>query len=169
MARAPVAKKTAASKTSSIRSKAVAAPAPKPKAAAESAFSMPAGMDLKNIGKMLRDLKLPGLDIKEIVESQRKDIEALAEVSRHARESMESLATRQGEMLKEAMATFQSNVTEGDKSAAGRAEQAKDALGTAVSNMRELAEMTVQAHQQAFTIIKERMAERLAKITGKAG
>ncbi len=182
MARAPASKSTTSAKTATEKAavkktaaktaavkktavKKVAASAPRPAAAAPSATAAKAlGMGDLNIGKLLKQLKLPGIDVKEMVESQRKDIEALAEVSRHARESMETLATRQAEMLKEAMAAFQAASKEGDATAAGRIEQAKDALGTA---LRELAEMTVQAHQQAYAILKERVQERIGKVTGR--
>ncbi|CAN5423099.1 hypothetical protein BH11PSE9_BH11PSE9_04510 [soil metagenome] len=157
-------KKVAVKKTAPKK----AAATPRPAAAAPSSAPAKApGMGDLNIGKLLKQLKLPGIDVNAMVESQRKDIEALAEVSRHARESMETLASRQAEMLKEAMAAFQSAVKEGDTSAAGRVEQAKDALGTALANMRELAEMTVQAHQQAYAILKERVQERIVKVTGR--
>lgn len=184
MARAPASKSTTSAKTAAktaakkvavkkaaVKKTAVKkAPAatPRPAAAAPSVTSAKAlGIGDLNIGKLLKQLKLPGIDVKEMVESQRKDIEALAEVSRHARESMETLASRQAEMLKEAMAAFQAASKEGDTSAAGRIEQAKDALGTALANMRELAEMTVQAHQQAYAILKERVQERIGKVTGR--
>lgn len=161
-----VAVKKAAVKKAAVKK----APAAAPRAAASPAAAPAAkafGMGDLDIGKLLKQLKLPGIDVKEMVASQRKDIEALAEVTRHARESMETLAARQAEMLKEAMAAFQAASKEGDATAAGRVEQAKDAFGTALANMRELAEMTVQAHQQAYAILKERVQERIGKVTGR--
>ena len=162
-------KKAAVKKAAAKKAPAAAAA---PRAAAAPAAAAPAaakafGMGDLDIGKLLKQLKLPGINVKEMVASQRKDIEALAEVTRHARESMETLASRQAEMLKEAMAAFQAASKEGDATAAGRVEQAKDAFGTAIANMRELAEMTVQAHQQAYAILKERVQERIGKVTGR--
>ena len=117
-----------------------------------------------NITKILQQLRLPGVDVNTIVEAQRKDIEALVTASRQAREGFQSLADKQTEMLKAAMAHFQTLVKDQTTSASDRSQQAKDALGTVLRNMRELAEMSVRSHEQAFSTLSERVQERITQL-----
>src|ERR1700694_6107676 len=73
----------------------------------------------EELGKLIEKFKLPGIDIAAIVESQRKDMEALAEANRQAYEGIKALAQRRNEILKAALVEWQ----EAMKDAAG-----KDAL-----------------------------------------
>jgi phasin family protein len=117
-----------------------------------------------NITKILQQLRLPGVDVNSVVEAQRKDIEALVTASQLAREGFQSLADKQTEMLRAAMEHFQTLVKDQTSSAADRSLQAKDALGTALQNMRELAEMSVRSHEQAFSTLSERVQERITQL-----
>ena len=123
--------------------------------------------DELGIVKLLKQLRLPGVDINALIESQRKDIEALSIASQQARDGYLSLAQKQTELLNAAMMQLQSLVKEGTTSAAERTEQAKSALNSALGNMRELAEISRRSHEQAFSTISERVRERMASLLEK--
>ena len=56
---------------------------------------------------MIEQFKMPGVDMTAIVESRRKDIEALVEANKAAYESMQALARKQTEMLTQTMQGMQ--------------------------------------------------------------
>ena len=58
---------------------------------------------MADLGKMMQQFKLPGIDIAAIVESQKKDMEALAEANRQAYEGIQALAKRRNEILMESL------------------------------------------------------------------
>src|SRR5690242_6789629 len=60
-----------------------------------------------DLTKMVENFKLPGIDVNAIVESQRKDLEALAEANRQAYEGIKALAQRRNEILQEALQEWQ--------------------------------------------------------------
>src|SRR3982750_1126855 len=53
--------------------------------------------------KMLEQLKMPGIDMAAILESRRKDVEALVEANKSAYEAMQAIARKQTEMMAESM------------------------------------------------------------------
>ena len=71
----------------------------------------PAGMpDLGELTQMLKQFKLPGVDVSALVEWQRKDFEALAEANRQAYEGMKALAERRNAILRENLAGWQDSM-----------------------------------------------------------
>lgn len=144
----PAAKKTA-------RKTASAAPAAKAK-------SPPLG----DLGKALAKFKLPGIDVAAIVESQRKDMEVLAEANRQAYEGIKALAERRNEMLKEAFVKWRDATK--DASGAGmltkQAELARQGVQDAIANVRELAQMEAQSRKQAWKLVQDRFEENLAQL-----
>jgi phasin family protein len=121
---------------------------------------------LAGIAKLLKQFELPGVDIAALIETQRKDIEALVAANRQAYEGMQSLAKRQTEILKETMEVWQTAAKELtgkslSESAETRTELAKMALVKALSNMREFAEVATQSQAQVLGVIKKRALENL--------
>ncbi len=123
----------------------------------------PSNFAFPDIGKMMEQFKVPGIDVGKIVEAQRKDIEALTQANQAAYAGVQELAKRQAEILQETMAEWQaamSRMGSGDTSA--QAELAQKALGKAVNNMREMAELTAKSQTQAWEVIQKRFRENLA-------
>ncbi len=121
-----------------------------------------------DVSKMFGGYSTP--ELQDLMDSQRKNFEALAAANKTAVEGFQAVFTRQGEILKqimdEANATLQS-VQAGEKpeAAAGQnIDQVKDALEQAVSNMRELSEMVSKSQQEAFDILNKRVGEQLDEI-----
>ena len=124
------------------------------------------GLPLGDLGKTLGRFKLPGIDIAAIVESQRQDMETLAEANRQAYEGIKALAERRNQMLKEAFGKWQ----EAMKGASGtevitkQAELDRQGLQDAIANMRELAQMEATSRKEAWKVVQDRFEEDLAKL-----
>lgn len=140
-----------------------------PKAAASSAATSKMGMmpSLDDLGKLVGKLKLPGVNVAAIVESQRKDMEALAEANKQAYEGIKALAKRRNEILKEALVQWQAAMVETSLSKEGltkSAQSAKKGVEQAIANVRELAEMEAQSRSKAWKIVQDRFQENLANL-----
>lgn len=123
-----------------------------------------------DVTKMMEQFKVPGVDIPAIVEARRKDIEALVDANQSAREAMQALARRQTEMATQAMQDIQ----EAAKRAAGgiggvvdpvrQAELTGKALGKALADMKELAEMARDAQADTMAHLTQRAREHTQEI-----
>jgi phasin family protein len=114
-----------------------------------------------DLTKMLEQFKLPGVDMKEIVEARRKDIDALVQANQAIYEGMQALANKQGELLKRSMEDIQSSM----KAAAGgvgvgdpgkQGELARKAYEKVLGDMKELAEIARQSQADALAKITQR-------------
>lgn len=120
--------------------------------------------------KMMQDLKVPGVDMKVLLDAQRKNIEALTNANQVVVQGMQAVAKRQSEILAQAMAEVSAAAQEiaraGDAQAmsAKQAELVRQAFEKAIANMRELAEMVTKSNQQAFELINKRVAESLEEL-----
>ncbi|MFL9937147.1 TIGR01841 family phasin [Paraburkholderia sp. RL18-103-BIB-C] len=117
--------------------------------------------------KLIKQFKLPGIDASAVLESRRKDIEALAAANTTALAGMQSLGQKQMEILSDTMGRIQSLVaqrtTEAEsKPAAGGA--MKQALHRAFADMQELAETAYRAQADSFAVISKRVAENVEEL-----
>jgi phasin family protein len=121
---------------------------------------------LDDLGKLLRQYKLPGVDVSAIIESQRKDLEALNEANRQAYEGIQALARRRNEILKEALAEWQSALADaaGKDALSKQAELAKKGIEQAVANFRELAQMEAETRSKAWKVLQDRFQENLGNL-----
>jgi phasin family protein len=123
---------------------------------------------LGDLGKLLGRLELPGIDVKAIVDYQRKDMEALVEANRQAYEGIKALAKRRNEMLREALV----DLREAMKDAGGKdmisknTERARQGVKQAIENFRELAEMEAESRRKAWKVLQDRFQENLASLQG---
>ena len=53
-----------------------------------------------DLTKMMSEFKLPGIDMETLMETQRKNIEAVTQANKVAVEGMQAIAKRQAEMLR---------------------------------------------------------------------
>ena len=112
--------------------------------------------------------KLPGLDMESIVDSQKRNIEALAAANKTAVEGFQTIYRRQAEIMRQMMEEATSVVEKFGKPgtspqdvAARQADFLKDAYGKAFANMRELAELATKSSTEACETINTRIAESL--------
>ena len=115
-------------------------------------------------------MSLPSIDMQKIMESQRKNVEALTAANQLAAEGMQAIYKRQMEILQQSMdevrdvADTMKDTKDPRDAAAKQAELAKTAYEKALSNMRELAEMTTKANAEASDAINARIAESLEEV-----
>ena len=119
-----------------------------------------------DLGKLAEKIKLPGVDIAAIVESQRKDMEALAEANKQAYEGIKALAQRRNEILQEALVEWQEAMKDatGKDALAKNAERAKRGVQQAIANFKELADMEAKSRSKAWKIVQDRFQENLANL-----
>ena len=119
-----------------------------------------------DLGKLVEKFKIPGIDLAAIIESQRKDMEALAQANREAYEGIKALAQRRNEILTESLVQWQEamkDVTDKDALAKGAA-RAKQGVQQAVENFKELAEMEAQSRSKAWKVVQDRFQENLVNL-----
>lgn len=118
----------------------------------------------------IRGLKLPGVDMSELLASQKKNMEAFARAMQMATEGAGAVARRQAEILRTAFeqstAMFRDLTVPGDpkETIAKQAELVRKTFDTAVANARELAEMVEKSNKEAFDVIRQRTSEALDEI-----
>lgn len=111
-----------------------------------------------------------GVDVNAILESQRKNVEALNAANQRALEGVQAIANRQREILEqtmnEASAALKTLSTAGSPqdATAKQAELLKTAFEKALANMRELADTMTKANTEAFDTINKRISESLDEI-----
>ena len=120
-----------------------------------------------DIGKLLEQFKLPGVDMSSIVESRRKDIEALAQANQVALKGVASIADKQAEFVQAVMADVAAklkSVSEGGASSATAMEVAKQSIDKALAALRNLAETTTQSQSQTIDLINARAKASLEEL-----
>ena len=124
---------------------------------------------LGDLTKMLEQFKLPGVDMKEILESRRKDIDALVQANQAILEGMQALANKQGELLRQSMEDTQSSLKAamggvGVADPAKQGELARKACEKALGDMKDLAEIARQSQADALAKIAQRANESAEEI-----
>jgi phasin family protein len=120
--------------------------------------------------KLMSDFKLPGVDLATIMDREKKNIEALTKANRVAFQGWQALVQRQAEILQDSIKRAVDTV-QGEDAGTRRMDLAAHAFETALSNMRELAEMAAKSQKETFDIIRKRVEDNLAALrapdTGK--
>ena len=125
---------------------------------------------VEEFSSAMKQFRLPGVNIESVVESQKKNLEALTSANRVAFEGMQAVAKRQAEILQETMNEASKAVDSVAKAgsppemAAKQLEIAKQAFDKAIGNMRELAEMVSKANEAAANTVNGRISATLDEI-----
>lgn len=127
---------------------------------------------MMDASKLMKDFKLPGVDVEAVISSQRRNLEALTAANQLALEGMQAVAKRQTEILRQMMEEASQAVRDvmaagsPEDKAARQTELVKDAFKRAIGNMRELAEMVSKSQGEAFEVINKRVTDSLDEIKG---
>ena len=119
---------------------------------------------------ILKQYKLPGVDIDALVTSQKKNVEAVVNANRIAVEGMQAIAKRQAEVFQESMREATQAVSSLTKAsspqdlAAKQTELMKTAFEKSVATMREVAEILTKSSQEATKTINARITASLEEI-----
>lgn len=123
-----------------------------------------------DLRKMMGDLKVPGLDMEALVNTQRKNIAALTAANKATVEGLQTVAKRQAEIMAQALAEV-SNATQQlvavsnpQELSAKQAELARQAFEKAITNTRELADLINKASNEAFEVLNKRVAESIEEM-----
>jgi len=118
---------------------------------------------------LMTQFSVPGVDLAALIESRRKDIDALVAANQSALEAAQALARKQTEMLTQAMQDIQqatreaaSGVGLGDP--AKQTAAARKAIEKAIADMKELAEMAKDSQKDALAHLTQRANEHLQEI-----
>lgn len=130
--------------------------------------------DLKSVmdqfSSLMQGMKVPGLDVSEVLAAQRKNIEACTKAAQIAAEAASAVARRQVELVQMALSEATSLMSgqnfggRPDEMMARQAELAKKAFETSLVNARELAEMVGKSSEEAFQVVQRRVSESLEEI-----
>jgi phasin family protein len=124
---------------------------------------------MTDFSKMLESFKFPGIDMTSLLDSRRKDIEALAEANRLAYEGMQALVRKQTEMLTASAQEIQAaaaRMSGGNPAEAmnKQGEFVQQSLQKAFENMRELAEMARKSQVEALAAISQRAEQTMQEV-----
>lgn len=119
---------------------------------------------------MMQQFKVPGLDMAPIMESRRKDMEALTEANKATYEAMQAVARKQTEILTETMQGIQdaakgmATATAGSPNAAKQADAVSSAYQKALADMKELAEMVRKSQSDVMVGITARATQSMQEM-----
>jgi phasin family protein len=122
-----------------------------------------------DLGELLKQFQIPGLDLGKWADSQRENIKALQAANQAAVQGWQNLMTRQAEQLRESFEAWQQGIgasAKGDPAAVAQKqlEMGQQAFEKALANMRELAEIAAKAQSDAADIIRKRFEESLKEL-----
>ncbi|MFN3233288.1 MAG: phasin family protein [Alphaproteobacteria bacterium] len=127
----------------------------------------------KSMGQF-QPTSMPSVDMDSIMKSGQANMDAVTEAGRIAVEGMQTLASRQQEMLTEAFTDFQESakgITSGDASEmmSKPVEVARERFEKSVANFRELAEIAGKSQTEAWSVIGRRWQESVSNLQKTAG
>jgi len=118
--------------------------------------------------KFFGQFKLPGIEVGTIRESRRKDIAAIAEANTTALAGVQSLARKQGEMLRTTLGELQAFVTRvtqpGGTGAVDSGEVVKQSLHKTLVDMQELSDTAYRAQSDSIAVVTKRVAEHVEEL-----
>lgn len=124
-----------------------------------------------NLDELVKKFKVPGVDVNAIIESRRKDMDAVIAANQAAFAAMQQIATKQTEILTQA---FQAAQESGQKLANGvggvidpakQVELTRKAYDKALADIKEVGEMAKKAHTVAMTGITARAQQSAQELT----
>lgn len=116
-----------------------------------------------DLGRMLEQMQMPGVDMTQLAEDARKNIEALQAANQAVAAGWQALAEKQMEIFQQTMQRWQESVSSGAAPASPekQAALAREGFEQALENMRELAEIATTSQSKAFDIVRSRFEENM--------
>ena len=114
--------------------------------------------------------QIPNLDTSALIESQKKNVDALIAANKAAFSGTQELLKQQGEMLQQAMtdATEAANALAGSSSPKGLAEKQMElvqaAFEKALANSAELSELVRKNQDEIKNLVDQRVSESLQEV-----
>lgn len=120
--------------------------------------------------KFMAEIKLPGLNVEQVAQSYRKNVEALTSASQVAVEGMQAVVKRQSEILRDSMDEYgqllrqYATPTSAEEAASKQAELAKQTFETTLGHMKEISELITKANNDSLEVINKRVSEMLDEV-----
>ncbi len=116
---------------------------------------------------------LPGMDMDAVMKTGQANMDAISEAGRITVEGMQTLASRQQEMLTEAFTQFQDSAQSltsgnGGDLMSKPAEVARENFEKSVANFRELAEIASKSQTEAWSVLGRRWQESVSDLQASA-
>ena len=130
-------------------------------------MGLPGFMDFT---KFAEQFKVPSVDAEALIDSQRKNIEAVTAANRVAFEGAQAVSRRQVEILRQLMEGSASAVQEfsavgkPEDKLAKQAELLKQTYEQSLANIRELTELGAKSQSEAAELINQRISEGLDEL-----
>lgn len=133
-----------------------------------------ANMDFTKLDplNLLKGYNPGGVDMQALLDSQRRNVEALAAANKQVLEGMQAAARRQAEIMSATFGEMQRaaselGATRDPRELAGKqAEYLKQSFERAIANMRELSDIIRSANSAAADTINQRISAGLDEIKG---
>lgn len=132
-----------------------------------------------DVSKMMTEFKfptmgeMPNMDFTGLMESQRRNLEALATANARAYEGLQAVMQRQTELIRQTleestgmMGDFMRVGTPEEKMAR-QTEITKLVFEKTVSNLKELTEMLAKSNHEAANVLTERVSESLEELKAR--
>jgi phasin family protein len=126
-------------------------------------------MDM-DISKLMKEFKIPGINIDTMMQSQKKNIEALTEANRIAIEGMQMVTRRQSDILRQTMeetATMMNEImgtSPPEEKLIKQTEMVKMAFESALVNMKSLSDMVAKSNDEVAKVISKRVSENIEEL-----
>ena len=123
-----------------------------------------------DVTKMMSDMKFPVVGFETVVETQRKNIEALTAANQTAFEGVQALFQRQAELVRTSVEEMTKATTDlwsaasPEEKAAKQADLVKKSYEGAIANLREAIDMLAKSNGQAADMINKRVGESIDEL-----
>ncbi|WP_028232283.1 phasin family protein [Paraburkholderia mimosarum] len=118
--------------------------------------------------KAITHFKLPGIDLSAILESGRKDIEALGLASSAALSGVQAIAQKQVAILQSAISGLQSLITkpaaQDAAPAANTGEVVQQAVKKSLADIQDLVDTAYRAQSDSVAVVTKRVAEHVEEL-----
>ena len=118
----------------------------------------------EQIASMMKSFNLPDVDISALIETQRRNIDAMSKAAQLTNETATEVSHRQLEMFRTASEQVAGMLRDLKLSSEQRREIAAKAFDDASVSARELAEMTAKSNREVYELVKQRMTENFEQL-----
>lgn len=118
------------------------------------------------------NLNMNGVDLQALMETNKKNFEAITQANQVAIAGMQNIMRRQADIFRETMQAAGQLMTDAlatgtpEEKLARQADIAKTAFEAASKNMEELADLVTQSQQEALKLINQRVSTSLDDLKG---
>ena len=128
--------------------------------------------NIMDFGKLAEQFKFPGVDTTALIESQQRNIEAIAKANQVAFAGVQAIMQRQAEILSKTLDETAKAVQALSKTGkpediwAKQADLFKETYEHGLTDLRELTELSAKANSQAADLLSHRVADGLNELKG---